>query len=36
MGVLSKREEARDSLPKELREEFDLIVEDYKFAATLR
>jgi len=34
---MSKKQKAAcDSLPKELRREFDRIVEDYKFAATLR
>ena len=32
----AKREEARNSLPDELRPAFDDLVADYKYAATLR
>jgi len=31
-----KEEEARNSLPKELRQEFDKLVADYKYVATLK
>ena len=31
-----KHEEARNSLPDELKAVFDSLVEDYKFAATVR